>query len=184
MDTQPTVSGLNLTRIFGTGMIKTLALREASLDLYRGQMALIMGPSGSGKSTLLAALSGLMRPDSGQVMVLGEDLWQLSERDRKRFRLLHCGFIFQGYNLFPALTARQGELISACPIIGSPLIPSSEQPYDSPRSRPIVFTEENHGHLAAADSEIPTPSQRPTDQPLQTALAQRHHHDGHLCRHR
>src|SRR5712692_1865499 len=76
----------------------------------------------------------------------------------------------------------QGELISACPIIGNPLIPSSEQPYDSPRSRPIVFTEENHGHLAAADSEIHTPSQRPTDQPLQTALAQRHHHDGHLCR--
>jgi putative ABC transport system ATP-binding protein len=48
-----------------------------------------------------------MRPDSGQVMVLGENLWQLSERDRKRFRLRHCGFIFQGYNLFPALTARQ-----------------------------------------------------------------------------
>jgi putative ABC transport system ATP-binding protein len=107
MDAKPTVSGLNLTRIFGSGMIKTMALREASLDLYRGQLALIKGPSGSGKSTLLAALSGLLRPDSGQVVLLGENLWQLSERDRKRFRLLHCGFIFQGYNLFPALTARQ-----------------------------------------------------------------------------
>jgi putative ABC transport system ATP-binding protein len=106
MDTKRTISGLNLTRIFGAE-IKTTALREASLDLYRGQMALVMGPSGSGKSTLLAALSGLMRPDSGQVVVLGEDLWQLSDHDRKRFRLLHCGFIFQGYNLFPALTARQ-----------------------------------------------------------------------------
>jgi len=107
MDAKPTVSGLNLTRIFGSGMIKTMALRQASLDLYPGEMALIKGPSGSGKSTLLAALSGLLRPDSGQVMLLGENLWQLSERDRKRFRLLHCGFIFQGYNLFPALTARQ-----------------------------------------------------------------------------
>jgi putative ABC transport system ATP-binding protein len=48
-----------------------------------------------------------MRPDSGRVVALGEDLWQLSDRDRKRFRLIHCGFIFQGYNLFPALTARQ-----------------------------------------------------------------------------
>jgi putative ABC transport system ATP-binding protein len=66
-----------------------------------------MGPSGSGKSTLLAALSGLMRPDGGKVVALGEDLWQLSDRNRKHFRLLHCGFIFQGYNLFPALTARQ-----------------------------------------------------------------------------
>jgi putative ABC transport system ATP-binding protein len=107
MDAKPTVSGLNLTRIFGSELIKTIALREASLDLYGGQMALIMGPSGSGKSTLLAALSGLLRPDSGQVVLLGENLWQLSERDRKRFRLRHCGFIFQGYNLFPALTARQ-----------------------------------------------------------------------------
>src|SRR5438552_17918342 len=107
MDAKPTVSGLNLTRIFGSGMIKTMALRQASLDLYPGEMALIKGPSGSGKSTLLAALSGLLRPDSGQVMLLGENLWQLSERDRKRFRLQHCGFIFQGYNLFPALTARQ-----------------------------------------------------------------------------
>jgi putative ABC transport system ATP-binding protein len=107
MDAKPTVSGLNLTRIFGSGTIKTVALRQASLDLYRGEMALIKGPSGSGKSTLLAALSGLLRPDSGQVVVLGENLWQLSDRERKRFRLLHCGFIFQGYNLFPALTARQ-----------------------------------------------------------------------------
>src|SRR5947208_2139856 len=107
MDAKPTVSGLNLTRTFGSGMIKTMALRQASLDLYPAEMALIKGPSGSGKSTLLAALSGLLRPDSGQVMLLGENLWQLSERDRKRFRLLHCGFIFQGYNLFPALTARQ-----------------------------------------------------------------------------
>src|SRR5213076_327767 len=78
-----------------------------SLELYQGELGLIMGPSGSGKSTLLAALAGLKRPDSGQVVALGEDLWQLSDRDRKEFRLRHCGFIFQGYNLFPALTARQ-----------------------------------------------------------------------------
>jgi putative ABC transport system ATP-binding protein len=66
-----------------------------------------MGPSGSGKSTLLASLSGLLRPDSGKVIALGQDLWALSERERERFRLRHCGFIFQGYNLFAALTARQ-----------------------------------------------------------------------------
>src|SRR5256885_16836289 len=78
----------------------------------------------------------------------------------------------------------QGKLISACPIIGGPLISSSEQSYDSPRSRPSTFTEENHGYLAAADSQVPTPPQRPTNQPLQTALTHRHRHDGHLCRHR
>ncbi len=66
-----------------------------------------MGPSGSGKSTLLAVLSGLLQPSSGQVLALGEDLWRMTERQRERFRLRHVGFIFQGYNLFPALTARQ-----------------------------------------------------------------------------
>jgi putative ABC transport system ATP-binding protein len=70
-------------------------------------MALLMGPSGSGKSTLLAVLSGLLKPDGGTVSALGKDIWQLTERGREDFRLQHCGFIFQGYNLFPALTARQ-----------------------------------------------------------------------------
>jgi putative ABC transport system ATP-binding protein len=103
----PTLRGLNLVRTFGAGTTKTTALRDVSLELYRGQVALIMGPSGSGKSTLLAALAGLKRPDSGQVVALGEDLWRLPEQEQKRFRLRHCGFIFQGYNLFPALSARQ-----------------------------------------------------------------------------
>jgi putative ABC transport system ATP-binding protein len=66
-----------------------------------------MGPSGSGKSTLLAVLAGLLRPDGGRVVAGGEDLWTMTEPQRKQFRLRHCGFIFQGYNLFAALTARQ-----------------------------------------------------------------------------
>ncbi|OAI39331.1 ABC transporter ATP-binding protein [Planctomycetaceae bacterium SCGC AG-212-D15] len=96
---------VNLT--YGKGDTQTVALRDVSLDLHRGQMTLLMGPSGSGKSSLLSVLSGLQRPDSGKISVLGEDLWSLSDRDRERFRLRHFGFIFQGYNLFPALTARQ-----------------------------------------------------------------------------
>ena len=104
---KPTLRGRNLSRGFGTGDVRTMALQDVSLDLYRGEFALLMGPSGSGKSTLLASLSGLLRPDSGQVLALGNDLWSLSERERERFRLQNCGFIFQGYNLFPALTARQ-----------------------------------------------------------------------------
>jgi putative ABC transport system ATP-binding protein len=104
---EPTLIGRHLVRSFGTGETATLALRDVSLELYAGQIALLMGPSGSGKSTLLAVLSGLLRPDSGTVLALGRDLWQMSERERERFRLEYCGFIFQGYNLFPALTARQ-----------------------------------------------------------------------------
>jgi putative ABC transport system ATP-binding protein len=66
-----------------------------------------MGPSGSGKSTLLAILSGLLAPDGGRVEILGEDLWRMSDGQREAFRRRHFGFIFQGYNLFPALTALQ-----------------------------------------------------------------------------
>jgi putative ABC transport system ATP-binding protein len=103
----PSLCGWHLTRSFGSGETATTALRDVSLTLHPGQIALLMGPSGSGKSTLLAVLSGLLRPDNGRVVALGKDLWKLSEREREQFRLEHCGFIFQGYNLFPALTARQ-----------------------------------------------------------------------------
>ncbi len=103
----PTLRARHLTRSFGSGEVKTVALADVSLDLYPGQLALLMGPSGSGKSTLLAVLSGLLKPDGGRVLALGQDLWALTERQREDFRLKHCGFIFQGYNLFPALTARQ-----------------------------------------------------------------------------
>jgi putative ABC transport system ATP-binding protein len=111
-DDRPVLRGHRLTRAFGTGALAATVLREVSIDLFPGQLTLLMGPSGSGKSTLLAILSGLLRPDAGTVEVFGEDLWRLSERDRKRFRLRHCGYVFQGYNLFPALTAcQQLELV-------------------------------------------------------------------------
>jgi len=103
----PSLIASHLSRSFDDATGKVPILRDVSLELFPGQVTLLMGPSGSGKSTLLAILSGLLHPDEGQVRVLGEDLWALSERDRERFRLLHFGFIFQGYNLFPALTALQ-----------------------------------------------------------------------------
>src|SRR5262245_62083832 len=103
----PTLRGAHLTRTFGEGETLTVALDDVSLRIYPGQMALLMGPSGSGKSTLLAVLSGLLHPTSGQVFALGQDLWGMGEKEREKFRLRHCGFIFQGYNLFSSLTARQ-----------------------------------------------------------------------------
>jgi putative ABC transport system ATP-binding protein len=104
---EPTLQGRHLTRVFGQGEMKTTALNDVSITLERGHVALLMGPSGSGKSTLLAVLSGLLRPDEGQVTSLGNDIWKMSDSERERFRLKHCGFIFQGYNLFAALSAHQ-----------------------------------------------------------------------------
>ena len=103
----PALEGVHLSRSFGEGETKTTVLHDVSIELFSGQITLLMGPSGSGKSTLLAILSGLLHPDSGRVLALGQDMWTLSDQDRERFRLRHCGFIFQGYNLFGALTARQ-----------------------------------------------------------------------------
>src|SRR5271154_2947175 len=102
-----TLTGMGLSRCYGQGATRTVALRDVSLELRRGEFCLLMGASGSGKSTLLAVLSGLLRPDGGQVRALGTNFWALSERDQEQFRRAHFGFIFQGFNLFPALTARQ-----------------------------------------------------------------------------
>jgi len=104
---QANLRGIELTRTFGSGPTLTVALRDVSLELLEGNFSLVMGPSGCGKSTLLAVLSGLLRPDQGRVLVLGEDLWGMSDRDRRQLRLRHFGFIFQGCNLFPMLTARE-----------------------------------------------------------------------------
>src|SRR5260370_10950425 len=105
--TSPTLQGKDRSRPFGQGETLTTAVKDVSLEMFPGQINLLMGPSGSGKSTLLAVLSGLLRPPSGEVFALGEDLWQMTDRQREQFRLRYCGFIFQGYNLFPALSARQ-----------------------------------------------------------------------------
>ncbi|WP_425104616.1 ABC transporter ATP-binding protein [Ancylobacter sp.] len=85
--------------------IRTDALRDVSLDLWPGELSLIIGPSGCGKSTLLSLMSGLTRPDRGIVYASGVKLSALGDAERDAFRLAHCGFVFQGFNLFPALTA-------------------------------------------------------------------------------
>ncbi|MGE3807954.1 MAG: ABC transporter ATP-binding protein [Gemmataceae bacterium] len=102
-----TLAGRKLSRSFGDGQQRLAVLHGTSLELCRRELALLMGPSGSGKTTLLAVLSGLLRPDRGEVMALGQNLWEMSEQEREWFRLQHCGFVFQGYNLFPSLTVRQ-----------------------------------------------------------------------------
>ena len=102
-----TLSARNLTRTFGSGDNQVVALDDVSLDLRGGEFSLLMGPSGSGKSTLLAVLSGLVPPDRGEVVALGQEVWGMSDLQREQFRRQSTGFIFQGYNLFPALTVRE-----------------------------------------------------------------------------
>ncbi|HET7557534.1 MAG TPA: ABC transporter ATP-binding protein [Rhodanobacteraceae bacterium] len=101
----------DLRKGFTSGKLRTEILRGLSLEVEAGQLTLIAGPSGCGKSTLLSILSGLQRPDAGRVIALGEDLWRSDKRALDRFRLQHTGFVFQGFNLFPALTALEQVML-------------------------------------------------------------------------
>ena len=104
----PAIEATGLTKRFKTGRTHIEVLKGLSFDATHGDLTMVMGPSGSGKSTLIAALSGLLKPDAGRVDILDvDDLWSKSSGRIDRFRLDHCGFIFQGFNLFPALTAIQ-----------------------------------------------------------------------------
>jgi putative ABC transport system ATP-binding protein len=105
--TKTALSARALAKRFKSGRGHVEILRGVDFDALHGEVTMVMGPSGSGKSTLVAVLSGLLRPDSGQVTALGEDLWSRRSGRIDRFRLDHCGFVFQGFNLFPALTALQ-----------------------------------------------------------------------------
>jgi putative ABC transport system ATP-binding protein len=111
MNSAATIIGQNLAKSYGTGASQIEVLRALSVEIFPGELTLCTGPSGSGKSTLLAALSGLLAPDSGHASLLGQNMGTLNERTRDAFRLDHCGFIFQGFNLFPALTAFEQVLL-------------------------------------------------------------------------
>jgi len=94
-----------VSKEFQAGPEPVRAVQQASLTLKRGELVLLQGPSGSGKTTLLSIMGCLMKPTRGRVWVGGQDVTSLGEDKLPSLRLQHIGFIFQSYNLFPALTA-------------------------------------------------------------------------------
>ncbi|MGI5427575.1 ABC transporter ATP-binding protein [Streptomyces sp. CA-179760] len=105
--TQAAVRLRSVTRSYGTGDNAVTALDQVSLDIPRGTFTAVMGPSGSGKSTLLQCTAGLDRPTGGQVFLGETDLTRLSEKKLTLLRRRRIGFVFQAFNLLPALTAEQ-----------------------------------------------------------------------------
>lgn len=103
----PSLEAIGVSKSFVSGVVRIQVLQRLSIAVYPGELTLISGPSGCGKSTLLSLLSGLQSPEQGEAMALGQRLGSLSKRAIERFRLHHTGFVFQGFNLFPALTASE-----------------------------------------------------------------------------
>lgn len=108
---QPAVSCSSLTKDYGSGDSLVRALRGVDLDIFPGELTLLVGPSGCGKTTLLSVVAGILEPSAGKVQVLGADLTRMSSWRKVRFRCDNIGFVFQQYNLLPALTAAENVTI-------------------------------------------------------------------------
>jgi putative ABC transport system ATP-binding protein len=105
--TEAILEARELSKVYDMGEVQVRALRSVDLDLYRGELAVLLGASGSGKSTLLNILGGLDRPTSGTLRYKGTDLSHADDSELTLYRRHFVGFVFQLYNLIPSLTARE-----------------------------------------------------------------------------
>ncbi len=121
---QPAFMTRGLTKTYHVGEVVIEALRGVDLELFEGELAVLLGPSGSGKSTLLNILGGLDTLTSGQVLFQGSDISAFDERALTQFRRDHVGFVFQFYNLIPSLTARENVAL-VTEIATDPLSPEA-----------------------------------------------------------
>jgi putative ABC transport system ATP-binding protein len=104
-DMNTAISVSDLSKVYSAGAAAVHALDGVSLDVEAGERVMLMGPSGSGKTTLLQIIGCILKPTTGSVRILGQEITRLRERELPRIRLAHIGFIFQGFNLFPTLSA-------------------------------------------------------------------------------
>jgi len=105
------VRAKELVKWFGEGEARTFAVKDVSFEANFGEMLYIEGPSGSGKTTLLSMISGILRPNSGTVVVEDKEIWSLTSDQIADFRLNTVGFVFQDYHLFPRLTTLENVAI-------------------------------------------------------------------------
>ena len=102
---KPAIAVRELVKTYTEGASVVPAIRGVDLDVYPGEVVMLVGPSGSGKTTLLSLMGCILSATSGSVRIAGKEVGKLSEKELPRIRLEHIGFVFQGFNLFPTLTA-------------------------------------------------------------------------------
>ena len=122
------IEAKNLSKIYGDGENRVVALDRANLEIVSSDFISIMGPSGSGKSTLLHLLSGLDKPSSGSLTYDGKDIYSYSDKELSAFRRKRIGFIFQQFNLLPVLTAKENIIM--------PLLLDKQKPDELKKQKP------------------------------------------------
>jgi putative ABC transport system ATP-binding protein len=119
----PVFEARGISKVYRMGDVEVRALRDVDIDLFPGELLVLLGASGSGKSTLLNILGGLDVPTSGTVRYRDQDLTAASEQERTLYRREHVGFVFQFYNLIPSLTARENVAL-VTDIARAPMLPA------------------------------------------------------------
>jgi len=158
MAPEPAVTCRNITKEFGTGNTRLLALRGVDFDAPYGEMTMLVGPSGCGKTTLLSVIAGLLNKTAGQIGVLGTDVDKLSPSQAVLFRRRNLGFVFQQYNLLPSLTAAEN--------VSVPLLAAGVK-----RSMAVQKAEALLGELGLGDRSHALPGQLSGGQQQRVAIA-------------
>ncbi|HWB20678.1 MAG TPA: ABC transporter ATP-binding protein [Phycisphaerales bacterium] len=107
----PAVTCRGIVKTYGTGQATVTALRGIDLDIYTGELLMLVGPSGCGKTTLISVIAGILDRDSGQCEVFNQDFADMRQGRRTHWRGQNIGFVFQAFNLLPALTAAENAAI-------------------------------------------------------------------------
>jgi len=161
------VSCRHVTKVFGTGDAAVHALRGIDVDVRLGELTLLVGPSGCGKTTLISVVAGLLDPTAGEVEVLGESLTRLRGKRLVEFRGRNIGFVFQQYNLLPALTAAENAAV--------PLLIAGQ-----PRPRAVARAKEVLEQVGLADKVNSYPNQLSGGQQQRVAIARALVHEPRL----
>jgi putative ABC transport system ATP-binding protein len=163
----PLIACRDVAKIYGSGNAEVHALRGVNLDVYPGELTMLVGPSGCGKTTLLSVVAGILRPTSGNVQALGTELTRLSSWRRTSFRRKNVGFVFQQFNLLPALTAAENAAV--------PLVIQGYSKWSALRAAKDLLTK-----MGMADRLNSLPGQLSGGQQQRVAIARALVHHPHL----